>query len=56
MTLATMLAAVACRMVLSSLDEATCEPGLAYALSAGETVPRPRTYAFHPTCGCRWDR
>lgn len=55
-TLATMLAAIACRMALSWLDGATCEPGLVYALSAGETVPRPRTYAFHPTCGCRWDR
>ena len=55
-TLATMLAAVACRIVLSSLDGVPVEPGLAYALSAGETVPRPRTYTFHPTCGCRWDR
>src|SRR4051794_11829533 len=55
-TLATMLAAVACRMVLSCLDGVRPEPGLAYGLSVGETVPRARTYPFHPTCGCRWDR
>ncbi len=54
-TLATMLASIACRVVLSSLDGVPVEPGVAYALSAGEMVPRPRTYAFHPTCGCRWD-
>jgi hypothetical protein len=60
--LATMAAAVASRLVLDYVDgppgarPAPHQGGIAYVLRAEETLPRRRTYRFHPSCGCRWDR
>jgi hypothetical protein len=55
--LATMAAAVAAHLVLGFVDSPTGPgSGIAYAVTADEAVPRPRTYGFHPACGCRWDQ
>lgn len=58
-TVAAMAAALTARLVLSSLDAGPDQPvpssATAYVLTVTDVVPRPRTYPFHPACGCRWD-